>query len=95
MKLREKLMYMKQGKRSIREFVREIEVLGRRFRDVGERAIIQIFWHGIHSNLQTALLRRGLNPERDDLNRLIQDAIYEEEANERATRNLAGPSNQV
>jgi hypothetical protein len=94
MKLRERLMNMKQGKRNVREFVREVEVLGRRFRDVNERAIIQIFWNGIHRDLQTALLRKGLNPERDDLFRLIQHAIYEEEANERATRNSAGPSNQ-
>ena len=40
MELRERLMGMTQGKRSVREFVHEIEMLGRRFRDVNERALI-------------------------------------------------------
>jgi hypothetical protein len=77
---------MTQNKQNVREFVREIETLGRRFTDVNEQALINIFWNGLHKYLQTALLRRGLNPEHDNLVRLIKYAIHEEEAEERATK---------
>ena len=40
-----------QGKRRIRDFVRDIEKLASRFLDVNERAVIQAFWSGIHQSI--------------------------------------------
>ena len=93
MKLQEWLMGMMQGKWSVREFVCKIETLGCCFRDVNEWALINIFWNGVHKYIQTALLRRGLNPEHDELVRLIKYAIYEEEAEGRAVKNQSSSKN--
>ena len=59
-------------------------MLRRRFRDVNIRAMIDLFWNGIHKHFRIALLRRGLDSEGDNLLDLLRYAIMEEEADKRA-----------
>ena len=48
-KLRAKLTTSTQGKRRVREFLRDLMKLAARFPDVNERTVIETFWHGMCS----------------------------------------------
>ncbi|PIL26897.1 hypothetical protein GSI_10035 [Ganoderma sinense ZZ0214-1] len=79
--LRRRLMTAKQGSLRVRDYVREIEHLASRFRDITEFQLVQIFWQGLNGYLQVELIDKGLGPETTALERLVKYAVRKEKAN--------------
>jgi hypothetical protein len=61
-----------QGGKTVRDFVREVESVAKKFPDVAERQLIQIFWDGVEQYIRVKWLDKGLSPEDDSLKRLIK-----------------------
>lgn len=97
-RLRAKLSHATQGKRRIRDFVRDIEKLASRFPDVNERAIIQTFWNGMHQEIRLRLIEWGISAEHTPLKKIVLKAMDIEASQETYRRELqfnqSGPSNR-
>ncbi|PIL28087.1 transcription factor [Ganoderma sinense ZZ0214-1] len=78
--LRRRLMTAQQGSSRVRDYVREIEHLASRFRDITEFQLVQIFWQGLNGYLQVKLIEKGLGPETTALDRLVKHAVQKEKA---------------
>lgn len=73
-KLRARWHNLTQGKRRVREYVREIEVLARRLPELNERAVVLKFWDGLNSDIREIARIKDAEPEIDDLNEIIRKA---------------------
>ncbi|KAF7324030.1 DNA/RNA polymerase [Mycena kentingensis (nom. inval.)] len=96
LELREKLMSAKQGNSKVRDFVRDIESLANRFRDITERHLQQIFWTGLRQHLRLHLIGEGHDPENSTLEQMAICAAREEKKKDayELEQRLAGkPSN--
>ena len=87
-RLRTRLMQSTQGKRRIRDFVRNIEKLAARFPDVNERTVIQTFWSGMRQELHICLIEWGISPEHTPLEAIVNKAIDIENSKEAYRREL-------
>ena len=85
-RLRSQLSNATQGKRRIREFVREIEKLASWFPDVNERTIIQTFWSGMHQHIRLRLIEWGISPEDTPLEQIVRKAMDIEKRDEAYSR---------
>ena len=72
--LRKRWDNIKQGKRSIREYVIEIEELARKFREINERTVVLKFWNGLNSEIKQLLALLSVSPETYDLDEIIRKA---------------------
>lgn len=93
--LRWKLMHATQGNRKVRDFVRELERLAERFPDVNHQHLVEIFWQGLESYLQFALLEKGLDPESSTLELLVEQAARSEKAYAQAWKSKRDFSSRV
>ena len=87
-RLRTRLMQLTQGKRRIRDFVRDIEKLAAWFPDVNERTVIQTFWSGMRRELRIRLIEWGISPEHTPLEAIVSKAIDIENSEEAYRREL-------
>ena len=87
-RLRAQLSHSVQGKRQIRDFVREVEKLASRFPDVNERTVIQTFWNGMHQHIRLRLIEWGVSAERTPLERMVRKAMDLEARDEAYKREL-------
>ncbi|EJF55666.1 hypothetical protein DICSQDRAFT_38926, partial [Dichomitus squalens LYAD-421 SS1] len=78
--LRAKLERAYQGTTRLRDYVREIEHLAKRFPDVTDFQLVQIFWKGINQYLRVHLIEKGFDPETTPLDRLVKHAARKEKA---------------
>jgi hypothetical protein len=94
-RLRARLTNSVQGKRRIREFIRDIEKLAARFPDVNERAVIQTFWNGMHQSTRLRLIEWEISPEHTPLEKIVRRAVAIERSEETYRRevkaNQTGP----
>ena len=76
-KLRIRWDKLNQGKRRVREYLREIHLISARFSEITERAVVLKFWRGLNWELRELMALAGAEPELDDLqtmNRMAQGA---------------------
>ncbi|KAJ7614195.1 hypothetical protein FB45DRAFT_1111374 [Roridomyces roridus] len=81
-RLRRKLLNTHQGNTTVRDFVRDIKSLARRFPDVGQQQLVQILWDGAVSYVRVKWLEKGLSPEDTSFERLEKWALRYESAHE-------------
>lgn len=62
-KLRMKWNVITQGKRRVRSYAREIELLSARFPEMNERTVVIKFWEGLNSELREIMAFGGVDPE--------------------------------
>ncbi|KAJ7080840.1 hypothetical protein C8R44DRAFT_992383 [Mycena epipterygia] len=86
LRLRRRLMNAYQGKNTVRDFVREIRALAKRFPDVTERHLVQILWDGVQQYLRVKWLDRGMSPEESSLDKLVKWAVRFEKSKEAMDR---------
>jgi hypothetical protein len=79
LRLRERLIYLKQGNQKFEDFVREIERLRIRVPNITERQITQTIWDGVSLEVRKELTKQRFNPEYSDQMNMI-DAIEAIEA---------------
>ena len=87
-KLRAQLSQAVQGKRNVRDFVREIEKLASRFPDVNERTVIQTFWNGLHQHIRIRLIEWDISPEHTPLEAIVRKAMSIENSEEALRREM-------
>ena len=87
-RLRARLSQSVQGKRNIRDFVRDVEKLASRFPDVNERTVIQTFWNGMHQDIRLRLIEWGVSTERTPLDEIVRKAMDLEARDEAYKREL-------
>ena len=75
-----------QGKRRVREYVREIELIGRKFPEMTERTTVLKFWSGLNSDLREIMAMMDAEPEIDYLNDIISKAERAEKARDERNR---------
>ncbi|EJD44329.1 hypothetical protein AURDEDRAFT_166710 [Auricularia subglabra TFB-10046 SS5] len=63
-----------QGQRDVREFARDIQVLARRFPDIGERQLIQVLWEGVHAYIRSKWFDYGFNIDENSFEQLVSAA---------------------
>jgi hypothetical protein len=94
-RLRARLTHSIQGKRRIRDFVRDVERLAARFPDVNERAVIQTVWNGMRQSIRLRLIEWGISAENTPLARIVRKAMdieaSEETYRREAKNNQPGP----
>jgi len=79
-KLRDRFFAMTQGNRPVRDFLRELERLGKRLADVTNKDIAQRFWKGLHGYIRVELAKKGKDSENTSLKKLASRAIQYENA---------------
>jgi hypothetical protein len=77
--LRRKPMTASQGKTRVTEFIRDIELMADRFRDVNGRMKTDIFWTGLHPPIRSRVLEMGGHPERSTIEKLVKLATRAED----------------
>ncbi|KAJ6558849.1 hypothetical protein DFH09DRAFT_1317108 [Mycena vulgaris] len=82
LRLRKRLMNAYQGKKTVRDFAREIKSLAKRFPDVTERHLVQILWDGVDQYIRVKWLERGMSPEESTLEKLVKWALRFEKSKE-------------
>ncbi|KAJ7892509.1 hypothetical protein B0H14DRAFT_3684971 [Mycena olivaceomarginata] len=82
LRLRKRLMSAYQGKKTVRDFIRDIRSLAKRFPDVTERHLVQIFWDGADQYIRVKWLDRGMSPEESSLDKLVKWAMRFEKSKE-------------
>ena len=87
-RLRARLNDSVQGKRNIRDFVRDVEKLASRFPDVNERTVIQTFWNGMHQHIRLRLIEWGISAERTPLESIVRKAMDIEHSEETYRREM-------
>jgi hypothetical protein len=65
-------MNVYQGKKTVRDFIRDIRSLAKRFPDVTERHLVQIFWDGVDQYIRVKWLERGISPEDSSFEKLVK-----------------------
>ncbi|KAF8145207.1 hypothetical protein K438DRAFT_1992048 [Mycena galopus ATCC 62051] len=78
--LRMQLMNAYQGKETVRDFARNVQLLAKRVPDISKRQLVQIFWDGVERSIRVKWLDHGMNPEETSLKRLMRWAIQFEAA---------------
>ncbi|KIJ37784.1 hypothetical protein M422DRAFT_177549 [Sphaerobolus stellatus SS14] len=73
-KLRDRLLAMRQGNRSVRDFKRELERLGTWLSDVIDKDMAFQFWKGIHSYLHVELAGEDMDHKNSSLEELAKYA---------------------
>src|SRR6266478_9732079 len=66
-KLRVKWNNLTQGSRCVQEYVREIELISRKFPEMSERTVVLKFWDGLDSELRELMALMNTEPELDDI----------------------------
>ncbi|KAJ7764173.1 hypothetical protein DFH07DRAFT_1016808 [Mycena maculata] len=84
--LRKRLLNAYQGKKTVRKFDRDIRMLAKRFPDVTERQLVQIFWDGAEQYIRAKWLDRGMSPEDTTLDKLSKWATRFEKSKEAMDR---------
>ena len=79
-RLRAKWSTFTQGKLRVREYVRELELMARKFNEMNERSLILKFWEGLNSELREIMIIMKIDPEINDIN----DVVYEAEQAEKS-----------
>ena len=75
-----------QGKKRVLEYARELENLAQKFKEMNERQVVLKFWKGLNGNLRGDMVMQRVNPEWDDLDTVVDEAIQCEKAcDERAS----------
>ncbi|EJD33464.1 hypothetical protein AURDEDRAFT_177451 [Auricularia subglabra TFB-10046 SS5] len=72
--LRKRFAQSTQGSRDVREFARDIQVLSRRFPDIGERQLIQVLWEGVHAYIRSKWFDYGFNIDENSFEQLVSAA---------------------
>ncbi|EJD49909.1 hypothetical protein AURDEDRAFT_160931 [Auricularia subglabra TFB-10046 SS5] len=72
--LRKRFAQLTQGQRDVREFARDIQVLSRRFPDIGERQLIQVLWEGVHAYIRSKWFDYGFNIDENSFEQLVSAA---------------------
>ena len=83
--LRTQLSKSTQGKRNVRDFVREIK-------NVNERTVIQTFWNGLNQNIRIRLIEWDMSPEHTPLETIIRKAVSIENSDETLRREFVNIS---
>ena len=78
--LRKKWEQMTQGKRRVQDYVRELEGLARKFREVNEQQVVLMFWKGLNADIRGNMVLLGADPEVDDINSMLAKAITSEKS---------------
>lgn len=86
--LRARLEGTVQGKKRVRDFVREVELLAARFPDVNERSRTQIIWKGFTQSIRLRLIEWGVSPEYSPLEKIVRKAVDIENREETYKREL-------
>ncbi|KAJ6450808.1 hypothetical protein C8R45DRAFT_1113931 [Mycena sanguinolenta] len=86
LRLRKRLMNAYQGKKTVRDFVRDIKSLAKRFPDITERHLVQIFWDGVEHYIRVKWLERGMGPEESGFEKLVKWALRFEKSKEALDR---------
>ncbi|KAJ6525380.1 hypothetical protein B0H19DRAFT_1008035, partial [Mycena capillaripes] len=86
LRLRKRLMDAYQGKKTVRDFARDLKSLAKRFPDVTERHLVQIFWDGAEQYIRVKWLDRGMSPEDSSLEKLVKWALRFEKSKEALDR---------
>ena len=73
-KLRARWNNLNQGKRRVRDYIREIELLSGRFKEMNDRTIILKFWEGLNWELRETMASTGVDPEEMSLEQIIRKA---------------------
>ena len=87
-----------QGKKRVLEYARELENLAQKFKEMNKRQVVLKFWKGLNRNLRGDRVMQRVNPERDDLDTAVNEAIQCEKAHdERASilRNEKEPRSEA
>jgi hypothetical protein len=87
LRLRKRLMSAYQGKKTVRDFIRDIRSLAKRFPDVTERHLVQIFWDGADQYIRVKWLDRGMSPEESSLEKLVKWECDSRNRRKHLTRN--------
>ncbi|EJD33521.1 hypothetical protein AURDEDRAFT_177391 [Auricularia subglabra TFB-10046 SS5] len=72
--LRKRFAQSTQGQRDVREFARDIQVLSRRFPDIGERQLIQVLWEGVHAYIRSKWFDYRFNIDENSFEQLVSAA---------------------
>ena len=62
------------------DYVRELEGLARKFREVNERQVVLTFWKGLNADIRGNMVLLGADPEVDDINSMLAKAITSEKS---------------
>ncbi|KAG8727033.1 hypothetical protein FRC10_006494, partial [Ceratobasidium sp. 414] len=92
--LREHFQSATQGKRGVREYLRELRMMQKRLEDVSEQQLRQRFWDGTELYLRLKWTEAGLNPEDSETSKLERAALRFERA-EAIRRSEAKKSDRV
>ena len=65
------------------EYTREHENLAQKFKEMNERQVVLKFWKGLNGNLRGDMVTQRVNPERDDLDTVVNKAIPCEKAHDK------------
>ena len=87
-----------QGKKRVLEYARELENLAQKFKEMNKRQVVLKFWKGLNGNLRGDMVMQRVNPEQDDLDTVVNEAIQCEKArDERASilRNEKEPRSEA
>ncbi|KAF8208397.1 hypothetical protein K438DRAFT_2072545 [Mycena galopus ATCC 62051] len=86
LRLRKRLMNAYQGKKTVRDFVRDIKSLAKRFPDITEWHLVQILWDGVEHYIRVKWLERGMVPEESGFEKLVKWALRFEKSKEALDR---------
>ncbi|KAG8915434.1 hypothetical protein FRC02_004520 [Tulasnella sp. 418] len=78
--LRQRFNKCEQGKRTVREFVRELRSLESKISDINERHLVLRFWYGANAYLRLKWLDNGFDPETSSMDELEREASKYERA---------------
>ncbi|KAF8187047.1 hypothetical protein K438DRAFT_1765191 [Mycena galopus ATCC 62051] len=67
--------HKKLGKKTVRDFIHNIRSLAKRFPDVTEQHLVQIFWDRVEPYIHIKWLDRGMGPEDSSLDKLAKWAM--------------------
>jgi hypothetical protein len=82
LRLRKRLMGAYQGRKTVRDFVRDLRALAIRFPDVTDRNLVQILWDGAEQYIRIKWLERRMSPEESSFNKLEKWALRFEKSKE-------------
>lgn len=85
-RLRIKWNNLAQGKRRVRDYLREIEMIARKFGEMSERTLVLKFWDGLDPELREIMALMNAEPEVDDINEMAEKAEQAERSLDERTR---------
>ena len=85
-RLRVRWNNLTQGKRRVREYVREIEMISKKFPEMSERTLVLKFWDGLNPELREFMALMNTEPELDEISDIVEKAELAEKARDERNR---------